>query len=96
MFTLITSTEQHETLITGTEQPRKHSVICTGEVGLAPPAASAINYHLVCFALIRQFIIIIIIINCFSVQQNSYELKTNETVTTSEVLTVCQQLAYSL
>ena len=41
-------------------------------------------------------IIIIIIINCFSVQQNSYELKTNETVTTSEVLTVCQQLAYSL
>ena len=42
-----------------------------------------------------SILVIIIIINCFSVQQNSYELKTNETVTTSEVLTVCQQLAYS-
>ena len=51
---------------------------------------------IVCEALPSEFIIIIIIINCFSVQQNSYELKTNETVTTSEVLTVCQQLAYSL
>ena len=39
------------TLITGTEQ-HKNTIICTGVVGLASPAARPINYHLVCFALI--------------------------------------------
>ena len=34
---------------------QKQSVICTGVVALASPAARTINYHLVCFALIWQF-----------------------------------------
>ena len=51
MNTLIIGTEQ---LIIGTEQ-HENSVICTGVVALASPAARTINYHLVCFTLIRQF-----------------------------------------
>ena len=34
---------------------QKQSVICTGVVALASPAARTINYHLVCFMLIWQF-----------------------------------------
>ena len=39
-------------LIIGTEK----QVICTGVVGLASPAARTINYHLVCFSLICDWI----------------------------------------
>ena len=34
----------------------KTQLICNGVVALASPAARAINYHLVCFTLIWQFI----------------------------------------
>ena len=48
-FTLITGTEQHEHANYWYRTTRKHSVICTGVVALASPAARTINYHLVCF-----------------------------------------------
>ena len=55
MFTLITGTEQHENANYWYRTTGKHSVICTGVVALASPAARTINYHLVCFVLIWQF-----------------------------------------
>ena len=55
LFTLITGTE-HENANYWYRITRKLSVICNGVVALASPAARAINYHLVCFALIWQFI----------------------------------------
>ena len=56
MFTLITGTKQHENANYWYRITQKLSVICNGVVALASPAARAINYHLVCFALIWQFI----------------------------------------
>ena len=51
LFTLITSTAQHENTNYWYWTTRKHSAICAGVVGLASPAAKTINYHLACFAL---------------------------------------------
>ena len=55
MFTLITGIEQHENGNYWYRTTQKHSIICTGVVALASPAARTINYHLVCFLLIWQF-----------------------------------------
>ena len=55
-FTLITGTEQHKNANYWYRTSNtKLSIICTGVVGLVPPAARTINYHLVCFALLWQF-----------------------------------------